>query len=41
MGAVVRSLIPRGGGIIRTDPFTILVEPEDGDGLEEALQLLR
>ena len=41
VGAVVRSLIPRGGGILRPDPFTILVHPEDSEGLQEALRLLK
>lgn len=41
IGAVVRSLIPRGSGILRPDPYTILVDPNDGDGLHEALHLLQ
>jgi hypothetical protein len=41
IGAVVRSLIPREGGILRPDPYTILVDPDDGDGLHEALHLLQ
>jgi hypothetical protein len=41
VGAVVRSLIPREEGILRVDPFTILVHPDDGDGLHEALWLLQ
>jgi hypothetical protein len=41
VGAVVRSLIAREEGIVRVDPFTILVHPDDGDGLQEALRLLQ
>jgi hypothetical protein len=41
IGAVVRSLAPRGSGIIRDDPFTILVDPGNRDGLREALLLFQ
>jgi hypothetical protein len=41
VGAVVRSLIPREGGILRADPSTILVDPGDSDGIQEALRLLQ
>ena len=39
LSAVVRSLIPC-GGILRTDPRTCLVRPDDVDGLCEAIDVL-
>lgn len=40
LGAVVRCLIPRAIGVQRTDGNTLLIHPDDDEGLREAVGVL-
>jgi CheY-like chemotaxis protein len=40
LGAVVRCLIPRAKGSLRTDGKTFLVHPDDDEGMRQAVRVL-
>lgn len=40
LGAVVRCLIPRANGSLRTDGKTFLVHPDDDEGMRQAVRAL-